>query len=95
MASYLLVLTGVALIIAFGVGVSSYLNSRGAIPQRSFGRISRASACVAQSMDDDDDGFRIATGVLTDATSRYARNFLFVAAGAFLFIVLFVTMLLH
>lgn len=94
MLPFLFVLTCAALIVSFGVSVSYYLHSHDARRQRNCRRVARVGEFVTQPAYDDD-GFRVSTGVLTDATSRYARNFLFVLASALVFAALFVTILLH
>ncbi len=95
MLPFLIVLAIAALIIVFGVSVSYFLYSRGVV-----GRARRVKAFVTEpgfgdDGDEEDNDFHIRTGVLVDATSRYARTALLVLVGAVLFIVLFIVILLH
>lgn len=94
MLQLLVVLGLAALFVIFGVSISYYLYSRGAV-----GRTRRAKAFVTNPAFDDDDGededFHIHTGVLVDATSRYARIVLLILLGALVFIALVLVMLLH
>lgn len=95
MLQFLIVLGLAALFVIFGVSISYYLYSRGAV-----GRTRRVKAFATNAaFDDDDDGedddFRIRTGVLVDATSRYARTALLVLLGALVFIALVLVMLFH
>lgn len=95
MLQFLIVLGLAALFVVFGVSISYYLYSRGAV-----GHAQRARAFVSDmSIDDDDDGddddFRIRTGVLVDATSRYARTAVLFLLGAGVFLALVLVMLLH
>ena len=95
MLQLLIVLALAALFVIFGVSISYYLYSRGAV-----GLTRRAEAFVTNpAFDDDDDSededFHIYTGVLVDATSRYARTALLILLGALVFIALILVMLLH
>jgi len=93
MLQLLIVLALAALFVIFGVSISYYLYSRGAV-----GLTRRAKAFVTNpAFDDDgeDEDFRIHTGVLVDATSRYARTALLILLGALVFIALVLVMLLH
>lgn len=97
MLQFLIVLGMAALFVIFGVSISYYLYSRGAV-----GRTRKVKAFVSNQAfndDDNDDGededFHIRTGVLVDATSRYARTALLILLGAIVFIALILVMLLH
>ena len=95
MVQFLIVLGLAALFVIFGVSISYYLYSHGAV-----GRQRRVKAFVTNpALDDDDDGededFHVRTGVLVDATSRYARTALLFLLGALVFIALILVILLH
>jgi hypothetical protein len=95
MLQFLIVLGMAALFVIFGVSVSYYLYSRGVV-----GRAQRAQGFVTdlpfdEDDDGEDDGFRIRTGVLVDATSRYARNAVLFMLAAVVFIALVLVMLIH
>ena len=95
MLPFLIVLLMAALIIVFGVSVSYFLYSRGVV-----GRARRVKTFVTEPVlgdegDGDGNEFHMSTGVLPDATSRYARTALFVLVGVVVFIVFFIVMLLH
>lgn len=93
MLQFLIVLGFAALFVVFGVSVSYYLYSRGAI-----GRAQKAQSLASDlpfDDDDDDDDFRIRTGMLVDATSRYARTAVLFLLGAGVFLALVLVMLLH
>lgn len=94
MLQFLIVLGLAALFVVFGVSVSYYLYSRGAV-----GRTQRVQSLATDlpfdDDDDDDDDFRIRTGVLVDATSRYARTAVLFLLGAAVFLALVLVMLIH
>lgn len=95
MLQFLIVLGLAALFVVFGVSVSYYLYSRGAL-----GRAQKVQSLATDlpfddDDDEDDEGFRFRTGMLVDATSRYARTAVLFLLGAVVFIALVLVMLIH
>lgn len=93
MLQFLIVLGLAALFVVFGVSVSYYLYSRGAIGRAQ--KVQSLASDLPFGDDDDDDDFRIRTGMLVDATSRYARTAVLFLLGAGVFLALVLVMLLH
>jgi len=95
MLQLLVVLALAALFVIFGVSISYYLYSRGAVGRKRRVKVFVTNPVIDEDTEGEDEDFRIRTGVLADATSRYARTALLVLLGALVFIVLVLVMLLH